>query len=84
MQLLITTATLCLPIKKQFDRAIKDYEQALLLGPRYSNAYHNRAIAYHMKREYQKALADMERMQQLGYKIDEKFLKVLRVKVKER
>jgi hypothetical protein len=34
-----------------------------------------------MKKEYQKALEDMARMQQLGFKIDEKFLKTLRSKI---
>jgi hypothetical protein len=36
-----------------------------------------------MIKEYQKGLADIERMQQFGFKIDEKLAKVLRDKVKE-
>ena len=53
------------------------------MNPHYSNAYHNRAIAYYMKKEYQQALADIQRMQQLGFKVDEKLAKALRDKVKE-
>src|SRR5262245_8180565 len=44
--------------KREYDRAISDYTEALRIDPGYSNAYHNRGNAWHNKREYDKAIAD--------------------------
>src|SRR5215510_15079014 len=44
--------------KKQYDRAIADYDDAIELNPRYANAYSNRGAAYAHKRDYDRAIRD--------------------------
>ena len=44
--------------KRETDRAIADYSEAIRLNPKYSFALNNRGILYSDKRDYDKAIAD--------------------------
>ncbi|MBR8841214.1 MAG: tetratricopeptide repeat protein, partial [Stigonema ocellatum SAG 48.90 = DSM 106950] len=44
--------------KKDYDRAIADYNQALKLDPNYAKAYIGRGNAYGNKKDYDRAIAD--------------------------
>ena len=44
--------------KKEYDKAIADYDEAIRLDPKYAVAYHNRGNAWYLKHEYDKAIAD--------------------------
>jgi tetratricopeptide (TPR) repeat protein len=46
--------------KKEFDRAIADYDQAIKLDPKYIDAYNNRGLAWNEKKEYDRAIADLD------------------------
>jgi tetratricopeptide (TPR) repeat protein len=63
--------------KGQYDQAIADYNNALEINPRYAMAYYNRGIAYYFKKEYDKSLENVKKAQELGDKIDPKFLEDL-------
>jgi len=43
---------------KDYDRAIADFTEAIKLNPNYAAAYHNRGLAYYLKRDYDRAIAD--------------------------
>lgn len=43
-----------------YDRAIRDYDQAILLNPLYANAYGNRGNAWLRKGDYDRAIADYD------------------------
>ncbi len=47
-------------IKGQYDRALRDYEQAIRLNPSNANAYNNRGVIYRIKAEYDHAIADYD------------------------
>src|SRR5262249_8968479 len=38
--------------KGEYDRALEDYDQAILLNPSFANAYNNRGVIYRLKGEY--------------------------------
>jgi tetratricopeptide (TPR) repeat protein len=61
----------------KLDLAIQDYTKAIELKPRSPEAYFNRAVIYSMRKEYRKALADIEKFQTLGGKPSAQFLKDL-------
>ena len=44
--------------KKEFDKAIADYTEAIRLDPEYAMAYNNRGRAWQQKGEFDKAIAD--------------------------
>ena len=44
--------------KKEYDKAIADYNEAIRLDPTYAAAYNNRGNAWTEKKEYDKAIAD--------------------------
>ena len=46
--------------KGDFDRALEDYDQAILLNPSFANAYNNRGIIYRLKGENDRAIADYD------------------------
>src|SRR5262245_38672023 len=41
--------------KSEYDRALEDYNQAILLNPSYANAYNNRGVIYSLKGDYDTA-----------------------------
>ena len=46
--------------KGEYDRALKDYEQAIRLNPSNATAYNNRGIIYRINGEYARAIADYD------------------------
>ena len=44
--------------KRDYDKAISDYNEAIRLDPNYARAYNNRGIVYGDKKEYDKAISD--------------------------
>ncbi len=44
--------------KRDYDRAIADYSEALRINPQYGVAYYNRGLAWRNKRDYDRAIAD--------------------------
>jgi tetratricopeptide (TPR) repeat protein len=46
--------------KRDYDRALADYDQAIRLKPDYATAYHNRGLIYRTKRDYDRAIVDFD------------------------
>jgi len=44
--------------KKDYDRAIQDYDQAIRLNPSFADAFNNRGNAYYYKKDYDRAIQD--------------------------
>ncbi len=44
--------------KRDYDRAITEYNEALRIDPKYAAAYHNRGFAWQNKGDYARAIAD--------------------------
>jgi tetratricopeptide (TPR) repeat protein len=49
----------------EYDRAIEDYGQAILLNPSYAPAYYNRAGVYYAKLDFDRAIEDYSRVMRL-------------------
>jgi serine/threonine protein kinase/Tfp pilus assembly protein PilF len=45
---------------KEYDRAIRDYDEAIQLDPKYAQAFSNRGAAWHKKKEYDRAMRDFD------------------------
>jgi len=61
----------------RLSEAVRDFDKALTLKPDFPAAYNNRAIAFYNQKEYDKALADVKRLQALGGRPDPEFLDAL-------
>ncbi len=48
--------------KKDYDKAIEDFSEAIWLAPLSLAAYGNRGLAWHFKKEYKKAIIDYDRV----------------------
>jgi tetratricopeptide (TPR) repeat protein len=59
--------------QKEYDRAIEDYNQVLVLNPKYAVAFYNRGNAYGNKGEYDRAIADYNQALLLNPKFAEAF-----------
>jgi tetratricopeptide (TPR) repeat protein len=46
--------------KGEYDRALEDYDQAILLNPSFASAYNNRGVIYRLKGEYDRAIRDYD------------------------
>ena len=46
--------------KREYDRAIADYDQAIRLDPDRALVYYDRGVTWHAKREYDRAIADYD------------------------
>src|SRR5262245_48971337 len=44
--------------KRDYDRALADYNQAIKLDPRYATAYKNRGDVWRARRDYDRAIAE--------------------------
>ncbi len=58
----------------EYDKAISDFTAALEINPKIVDIYYNRMVAYIKKKEYESAYEDIQKMQELGYRFDPKFL----------
>ncbi|MGV8120082.1 MAG: tetratricopeptide repeat protein [Candidatus Xenobiia bacterium LiM19] len=63
--------------KREYDKAIEDYNTAIKLMPDFANTYYNRGFAYFHIDEYQKSWEDIQKAESMGCEIDKKFLKAL-------
>jgi len=63
--------------KGNYEQAIIEYTQALKINPNFAGAYNNRGVAYFMLNQNEKAVQDLLKVKQLGYNIDEQFLKMI-------
>ena len=45
---------------EEYDKAIRDYDEAIRVDPKYATAYNNRGNAWSDKREYDKAFRDYD------------------------
>jgi tetratricopeptide (TPR) repeat protein len=45
-------------LKGEYDRALEDFREAILLDPNFANAYHNRGVIYGLKGDYDRAIRD--------------------------
>jgi tetratricopeptide (TPR) repeat protein len=46
--------------KGEYDLALEDYNQAILLNPSFANAYNNRGVIYRLKSDYDRAIKDYD------------------------
>ena len=46
--------------KREYDRALQDYDQAIRLNPNDASHYNNRGIIYRIKGEYDRAISDYD------------------------
>jgi len=60
--------------KEEYDKAISNFTVALEIDPKIVDVYYNRLIVYIKKKEYNKAWRDIQKMRELGYKFNPKFL----------
>lgn len=51
--------------KRDFDGAIRDYDQSLQINPNSATAHYNRGVAYEFKHDYDRAFPDLDRAVQL-------------------
>ena len=47
-------------VKGEYDLALKDYDEAILLNPNSASHYNNRGIIYRLKHDYDRAIADYD------------------------
>ncbi|MGZ3412712.1 MAG: tetratricopeptide repeat protein, partial [Isosphaeraceae bacterium] len=45
-------------IKREYDKAIADYDEAIRIDPKHARAYNNRGLAWYARGDYGKAIAD--------------------------
>lgn len=63
--------------KGEYDEAISDYNKAVEIDPGFAKAILLRGVAYYYKGEYDKAWADVHKVQSLGYQVVPGFLEAL-------
>jgi len=64
--------------KGEIEWAMDDFNKAIQIDPKNTDAYFNRAIVYFIKEEYDKSWLDIKRVQELGKTIPVDFLNKLR------
>jgi tetratricopeptide (TPR) repeat protein len=52
--------------KKDYDRALADYGEAVRIDQKYADAFYNRCIIYNLQEDYDRALADCSQAIKLG------------------
>ena len=50
---------------EEYERAVEDYDQAIRINPNYSEAYHNRGIAFHRLGHYEESERDLAKVAEL-------------------
>jgi lipoprotein NlpI len=60
--------------QKEYDKAIRDYDEAIRLDPKYAFAYYNRGNAWWAKKEFDKAIQDYD----VAVRIDPKYVLAFR------
>lgn len=63
---------------ERYTEAIAEFSKAIEVNPKHAESYYNRARAYFSKEEYDKAWDDVHKVEELGGKLDPKFLEDLR------
>ncbi|MFY9309511.1 MAG: tetratricopeptide repeat protein [Bacteroidia bacterium] len=64
-------------LQGKYAQAIADYNAALEYNPKFGKVYCDRAGTYFTIGNYQSALADVTKAQQLGYKVDPRFVEAI-------
>ena len=64
-----------------YDKALKDYTESLILNPDFAQAHYNRAVIYDGMKKYKDALNDLHEAQRLGFNIDTVYIDELRKKL---
>jgi WD40 repeat protein len=64
--------------KGDYAMAILAYTSAITINPKYADAYHNRALAWFFKKDYDRAWADIERCRKTGGTPDPALIQALR------
>jgi tetratricopeptide (TPR) repeat protein len=59
--------------KKQYDKAIRDFDEAIRIDPKFARAFYNRGLALYFKKEYDKAIRDFDE----AIRIDPKYANAL-------
>jgi tetratricopeptide (TPR) repeat protein len=73
LSLLYTNRGVEYGIKKEFDKAIADHDQAIKIDPKNPAPYNNRGTAYAAKQDYERAIADYDQAVKLNPKYAEAF-----------
>jgi tetratricopeptide (TPR) repeat protein len=63
---------------KQYDKAISDLDKVLEKDPGHAPSYYERGIAHYEKGQYDLALSDFNKAQELGIRVNPYILKKLR------
>jgi tetratricopeptide (TPR) repeat protein len=63
--------------KGRHQESIDDFGKAIELKPNYAEAYYGRAMLHLAGGDYQKARADAEKAQAMGYKFPARFLEAI-------
>jgi len=73
LSLLYTNRGVEYAIKKEFDKALADHDEAIKIDPKNPAAYNNRGNAYMAKQDFERAIADFDMAIQLNPKYAEAF-----------
>jgi tetratricopeptide (TPR) repeat protein len=63
---------------KQYDKAISDLDKVLEIDRTHARAYYERGIAHYEKSQYDLALSDFSKAQELGIRVNPYILNKLR------
>jgi tetratricopeptide (TPR) repeat protein len=62
----------------KYDEAIAEFNKAIEIDPKHAKSYYYRANVYYDCGQYSRAWKDVHEAEDQGYKIDPRFLKILR------
>lgn len=60
------------------DKGLIDYNRAILLNPRYANAYYRRSKLYFYRRQFNLAMADALKAQELGFDVHQSYFELIK------